>query len=181
MSIRETNFNRARGFVRWRLAKVSLLNLSLAAALLVAGVGASACEEEAHSSAGSGRMSGPYTKNDVSRNSQVKFPTYVSSKVRDAYEFALANPDKLQYMPCYCGCGLEEKHGSNLNCYVSGVDQAGAVVFTDHATYCDICLEVARDTKRLVASGKSLKEIRTYMDQTNGSKGPATKTPLPPS
>ncbi len=181
MSIREVIHNRACGLVRGKFTSKPLVRLSLVGLLLLAGVGVSACEEGTHTSAGSGKVSRQYTKDDVSRNSQVKFPSYVGSKVRDVYEFALASPDKLQFMPCYCGCGLEANHGNNLNCYISGVDQSGAVVFTDHATYCDICVEIARDTKRLVASGKSLKEIRTYVDQTNGSKGPATKTALPPS
>ena len=181
MSIRESVRSKACGLVRGKFTNVPLLRLSLAGLLLLAGVGASACEEETHTPASSGKVSRPYAKESVGQNKQVKFPSYVTAKVRDAYEYALANPDKLQYMPCYCGCGLEANHGSNLNCYISGVDQSGAVVFTDHATYCDICLEVARDTKRLASAGKSLKEIRTYMDQTNGSKGPATKTPLPPA
>ncbi len=158
----------------------SLGFLLLVALLILVGAGAAACTEETtgHVPSKAGR---PYTKEDVPQNRQARFPSYVTSQVRDAYEFALANPDKLQYMPCYCGCGLEAKHTSNLSCFISGADAGGVVVFTDHATYCDICLEVARDTKRLVADGKSLKEIRAYVDQKNGQKGPATKTAMPPS
>lgn len=158
----------------------SFMFLLLVAPLILVGVIAAACTDETPSLVPS-KPARPYAKEDVPQNKQARFPSYVTSQVRDAYEFALANPDKLQYMPCYCGCGLEAKHTSNLSCYISGADASGAVVFTDHATYCDICLEVARDTKRLVADGKSLKEIRAYIDQKNGQKGPATKTAMPPS
>lgn len=37
-------------------------------------------------------------------------------EVREAYRFALANRDTLQYIPCYCGCG-EQGHTSNASCY----------------------------------------------------------------
>jgi hypothetical protein len=37
--------------------------------------------------------------------------------VQEAYRFALANKDTLQYMPCYCGC-VNDGHTSNYDCYV---------------------------------------------------------------
>ena len=37
-------------------------------------------------------------------------------EVREAYPFALANPNTLRYIPCYCGCG-EQGHTSNASCY----------------------------------------------------------------
>ena len=43
-----------------------------------------------------------------------------------------------------------------------------------------VCVEIARDAKRLVGEGKTLTEIRTYIDQQHGKKGPGTDTPLPP-
>jgi hypothetical protein len=37
--------------------------------------------------------------------------------VRTAYQFAAANPDALENVPCYCGCGAIG-HKSNLACYI---------------------------------------------------------------
>lgn len=36
---------------------------------------------------------------------------------REAYRFALARPDVLQYLPCYCGCA-SLGHTSNLSCFI---------------------------------------------------------------
>src|SRR5205814_462943 len=38
-------------------------------------------------------------------------------EVQDAYRFALANPDVLKYIPCYCGC-VNQGMTSNHDCYV---------------------------------------------------------------
>jgi hypothetical protein len=37
-------------------------------------------------------------------------------EVREAYRFAIANRNTLQYIPCYCGCGADG-HTSNASCY----------------------------------------------------------------
>lgn len=111
----------------------------------------------------------------------VVYPPFVTADVRDAYEFAFARPDVLRYLPCYCGCGLNGGHASNLDCFVAGVRPDGSVQFDDHGSGCLICDEIARDAKRLVAGGKSLRDIRAYVDKTHGTKGPATNTPQPPA
>jgi hypothetical protein len=107
------------------------------------------------------------------------FPSFVSATVRDGYEFAVARPDVLVVLPCYCGCGLEAGHKSNLDCFVAGVDKAGAVVMDEHASYCQTCLDIARDAKTLVAQGKTLPEIRKVIDERHSNKGPGTDTPKP--
>ena len=38
--------------------------------------------------------------------------------VQQAYQFAVANPDVMTQIPCYCGCG-SMGHTSNYSCYVS--------------------------------------------------------------
>src|SRR4030065_536692 len=45
--------------------------------------------------------------------------------VKQAYQFAVANPDILKQIPCYCGCGAMG-HTSNYSCYVQSVDEKGA-------------------------------------------------------
>lgn len=160
--------------------QVLLPGVPMLALLVLLVVFAGACAGTEHRTA-TGEVAGAYRNEQVTKNRQMTFPSYVTPEMQDAYEFTLANPDKMRYIPCYCGCGLNAGHKSNLDCYIAGVDQSGEVVFTDHATYCEICLEVARDTKRLSEEGKSLREIRAYTDATHGPKGPATDTPLPPS
>ena len=107
------------------------------------------------------------------------YPAYVTEAVRDAYEFAVASPGVLSALPCYCGCGLSAGHRSNLDCFVAGVDAAGAVVFDEHGSYCQTCVDIARDAKRLLADGRSLREIRAEVDARHSAKGPGTDTPLP--
>jgi hypothetical protein len=95
--------------------------------------------------------------------------------VRDAYRFAAANPDVLSKIPCYCGCG-QEGHQSNLNCYVKETKTDGSIVFDDHALGCGICVDIARDVMLLMQEGKSLKEIRAYIDAQYAKFGQPTKT-----
>ncbi|HCX52642.1 MAG TPA: hypothetical protein DG757_27280 [Bacillus sp. (in: Bacteria)] len=53
-----------------------------------------------------------------------------SSKVLEAYQFAVEHPEVLDYMPCYCGCYEEDGHTSNTNCFVDSVDDKVAVLDT---------------------------------------------------
>jgi hypothetical protein len=115
----------------------------------------------------------------VAAGTAVTYPKYVSADLKDAYQFALERPDVLRALPCYCGCGLTIDHKSNLDCFVAGQDKSGAIHFDDHASYCQTCLDIARDAKRLIAEGKRLPEIREYVDRAHGQKGPATDTPKP--
>ena len=40
-----------------------------------------------------------------------------------------------------------------------------------------MCINITRDVMRMLDQGKSLKEIRAYVDQTYGRFGPPTPTP----
>jgi hypothetical protein len=53
-------------------------------------------------------------------------------QVKEAYRFAIANPDRLTSFPCYCGCGAAG-HQNNLQCYVKGARPDGALEFDNHA------------------------------------------------
>jgi hypothetical protein len=53
-------------------------------------------------------------------------------EVQEAYLFALANPDVLEVIPCYCGCG-PIGHKNNRMCYVQSEGADGGVVFDGHA------------------------------------------------
>ncbi len=108
-------------------------------------------------------------------------PDYIQSapgRVKDAYRYALSNPDDLAAVPCYCGCG-NMGHTSNLSCFISGSTKEGTPTFEPHASGCGLCVDIAQDVMRLRAGGKSLSIIRTYIDATYSSYGPGTDTPLP--
>ena len=55
--------------------------------------------------------------------------------VREAYQFALANPEVLSKIPCYCGCGQghgpEAPHQSVKDCFVREVKPDGRVVWDE--------------------------------------------------
>lgn len=51
-----------------------------------------------------------------------------SSRVQEAYRFAIANRGTLRWIPCFCGCG-REGHMSNADCYIKNVQPDGSVVF----------------------------------------------------
>ncbi|NIW43249.1 MAG: hypothetical protein GWN30_00290, partial [Gammaproteobacteria bacterium] len=85
--------------------------------------------------------------------------------VKQAYQFAVANPDILSQLPCYCGCG-GMGHTSNYSCYIAGEDDNGELAFDNHALGCSICVDITQDAMRMLEEGKSTGEIRTYVDQT---------------
>lgn len=92
--------------------------------------------------------------------------------VSEAYRFAVANPDVLQALPCYCGCG-PIGHTSNYDCYVAGAEADGAPTFDAHALGCGICVDITHDAMRLLKEGKALPDIRAYVDSTYSRYGPS--------
>lgn len=97
--------------------------------------------------------------------------------VQVAYQFAIANPEALKNVPCYCGCGAAG-HTSNYSCYVKEVKSSGEVVFDYHALGCSICVDIARDTMKMNAEGKSPLEIRAAIDQAYSQYGPSNMAPV---
>ncbi len=93
--------------------------------------------------------------------------------VQQAYQFAVANPEILKHIPCYCGCG-GMGHTSNYSCYVAGTDDDGEVVYDNHALGCSICVDISQDTMRLLDQGKELSEIFTYVNNSYARFGPPT-------
>lgn len=92
--------------------------------------------------------------------------------VQQSYQFAAANPDILEQIPCYCGCGAMG-HNSNYDCYVSEVSSDGSIVYDSHALGCSICVDITLDTMRLLDQGKEVKEIKAFIDQTYAQYGPS--------
>lgn len=92
--------------------------------------------------------------------------------VQQAYQFAAANPEVLQHLPCYCGCG-KMGHKSNYDCYVAGQNADGTLQFDTHALGCGICVDITQDAMRLLREGKTVPEIKTYVDGAYARYGPS--------
>jgi hypothetical protein len=92
--------------------------------------------------------------------------------VQQAYQYAVANPDVLKQIPCYCGCGAAG-HTSNYSCYVTDVDSSGKPNFDQHALGCSTCVDITQDVMRLQKQKKPLPEIRAYIDSTYSKYGPS--------
>ncbi len=54
-------------------------------------------------------------------------------EVKSLYEFQLTHGDLMKYMPCYCGCGENDGHKSNRDCYVQKVNADGSAVLDSMA------------------------------------------------
>ncbi|MFK2824138.1 PCYCGC motif-containing (lipo)protein [Bacillus sp. B190/17] len=107
-------------------------------------------------------------------------PQFLNDKddqMKAIYAAAAKNPDVLASMPCYCGCGDSAGHQSNLNCFVADISE-GQVVWDDHGTRCGVCLEIAAESVLMSQDGKSLKDIRRYIDEKY-KEGYAKPTPTP--
>jgi hypothetical protein len=91
---------------------------------------------------------------------------------QQAYQFAVANPDVMKSIPCYCGCGAMG-HTSNYSCYVTSVDAKGSVTFDNHALGCSICVDITQDAMRLSKQGQSPQDIKAYVDKTYSRYGPS--------
>jgi hypothetical protein len=52
--------------------------------------------------------------------------------VQEGYRFAIANPEVLAKLPCYCGCG-SMGHKSDLDCFIEEFRPDGSIVFGYHA------------------------------------------------
>jgi len=110
-------------------------------------------------------------------------PAYVSHSGHDteeAYAFAVARPDIVEWMPCYCGCAAMD-HRSNLECFLKRREVGAAIAFEEHASYCDICVQTALMAKQMFGQGASLAQMRAAVDAEFGASGaPGTPTELPP-
>lgn len=96
--------------------------------------------------------------------------------IREAYQFSVANPELADAIPCYCGCaGMG--HTSSYDCYVAGVDAAGATLFDEHAQTCSICVDITLDTMRMLDEGKPTADIFARIEADYARFGPPTVKP----
>lgn len=108
-------------------------------------------------------------------------PAFLDGKdemMRTIYLAAAASNELLEWIPCYCGCGESAGHQHNGHCFYNEVRADGTVVWDDHGTRCNNCLEIATYSIMMQIDGKSVLEIREWIDE-NYKEGYAKPTPTP--
>ena len=114
--------------------------------------------------------------------SESKLPTFLHNSninTRDAYRFAITHHHDLENYPCTCGCKYMG-HMSNADCYIKTTAPDGSVTsFDNHASACNVCVDITLDVMRMMDEGHKPIDIRAYIDKTYGKYGPSTDTPLP--
>ncbi len=128
-----------------------------------------------------GAMTMP-TAEEVTATWKVR-PDYVKAlpaEWQGAYSFALARPDVLQWLPCYCGCTAMD-HRSNLDCFFQRREVRGSYQYEEHASFCDICVKTANMAQQMLREGKTMTQIRAAVDTTFGGSTPGTDTAMPPA
>lgn len=107
----------------------------------------------------------------------IKFPDYVYTDAPSlkAYTYATKNPEILEQIPCYCGCGGHSGHRFLRDCYIHD-----DWTYDEHARYCDVCIGEAMKVQSYLASGKTLKEARALIDKEYGAKYAEGRTSTPP-
>lgn len=108
-----------------------------------------------------GHLAGPWRRPGAETGGPT-FPRWVSSSERSAaaYRTALAMPDLLATLDCYCGCmHLDPPHASLRECFVR---PDGSL--EPHASGCDVCQYEALDAERWAGEGVAWAEIRRRID-----------------
>jgi hypothetical protein len=160
---------------------ISLLLALTAACLLTTVVLASNQGATAKPAAQAAKPSGPVrTRVNVPPLPNVGFaPVRPMDVVRATYDFAAQHPEILKYVPCYCGCG-SQGHKANESCFVARRDAKGNVLEWDtHGFGCTICIDVARESMQLYASGADVHSIRAAIERRWGPSNSEGRTPTP--
>ncbi|MBP2000328.1 hypothetical protein J2Z69_001347 [Paenibacillus shirakamiensis] len=155
-------------------------SLCLAVSLILIS-GCSSKEESKSTSAPSHQehvASGDLQETTASLTTLPAFLNQTSTLVKEGYLAAAAHVDVLTSIPCYCGCGKSAGHQSNLNCFISKVQSDGTVIWDDHGTRCNVCIETAMLTAEMKKQGKTTSEIRQFIDDRY-QEGYAKPTPTP--
>lgn len=109
-------------------------------------------------------------------------PARPNDQVRAAHEWAAQHPEVSQYVPCFCGCE-RMGHVGNDDCFVKSRDAEGRVTsWEPHGVSCEVCLDVANESRRMYASGASVRQIRAAIEQKYRPMSQMmTPTPMPQS
>ncbi|WP_216829740.1 PCYCGC motif-containing (lipo)protein [Alkalihalobacterium elongatum] len=94
----------------------------------------------------------------------------------DEYNTNILHQDDLEKIPCFCGCGAVG-HTSNHNCFFV-YNENGQRILEKHGEYCQVCLDLTRIYVEMKNDGKTIHEIRGYIDGQFADYIP-TETPHP--
>lgn len=105
------------------------------------------------------------------------FLNSLKGSTKEAYEYAIENPEILDNFSCYCGCE-KIKHTSNKSCFIKDIDKTNnKITLTSHSVNCPICIDVALTVKYLSKDGFTFKEIKQLLDDAYKDY-PSTNTEL---
>jgi len=84
-------------------------------------------------------------------------------RIQEAYLFAQSNREVTVAVPCFCGCKDSWGHQSSYDCFVKSNGD-----FEPHGADCEMCIEIALDTKHLLSQGYTKEEIKTFITEKYG-------------
>jgi hypothetical protein len=86
------------------------------------------------------------------------------------YRFVAANPELLEQVVCYCGCGDTLAHRHLRDCFYTDNGRPDP-----HAAGCGVCLAEAIEVERMLAAGMGDQAIVDAIDERFGQMGPPTQ------
>ena len=96
------------------------------------------------------------------------------------YQIVADHQELLEHIPCYCGCNDSVGHGHNYHCFINENMDDGRIVWDDHATRCQVCLDIAVESViEFENNGKSIDEVRDLIEKKYEGKGYPEATPTP--
>lgn len=128
------------------------------------------------SSVNDGRM-GDLRELTTDKETLPPFLTDHQDNMKVIYTAVAQHKELLEHMPCYCGCGDSVGHGHNYHCFIHENKDDGSIVWDDHATRCQACLDIAAEAIIQYNDGKSIAEIRDSIDEQYEGKGYPDPTP----
>lgn len=140
-------------------ARAVLLTLAISGMLLAACDGKESALEHHHGAA---------SERYETTASITEMPTFLSSYTDNTQATYAAVGELeaiLKEIKCYCGCmdGQHGYHDSLYRCFIAE-SNGDEVKWTDHGAQCGICLTELQDAKRLNDEGKSIQEIKQFID-----------------
>ena len=117
---------------------------------------------------------GPWATTTSRTRSDLEEVLDLSSEPADmvaTYHYVEDHPAIVRKIPCYCGCGKALGHMNLLDCFV-----VSRGVYSSHASGCMVCGSEANNVQRLAAEGKSVREIRNWIDGEYSKYGAGTDT-----
>jgi|SRR5690625_3056906 len=87
------------------------------------------------------------------------------------YTAVAQHQELLEHIPCFCGCGDSVGHEHNYHCFINENNVDGSIVWDDHATRCQVCLDIAAEAIIKYSEGKSINDIRDMIDEKYEDEG----------